>query len=386
MSSPRNNGNGGWYKTGKRNKRKGSPLEKAPTTRGVQGELDFELDREDNGQYTDGGDQQSVSSLLSATNKVLYGETIPPTTPIVTMNPETVSTYIAETNKKLDYIIDKLSKLENIEKKLDQLDNTVRYMDQRVVAVETKTCEFEKSVTFMSDKIDDFQKKCKELDTMSDELRKQNQSIKMLCNEIENTRQDRNELRESVTDLKCRSMQYNLVFTGLGGETRDEDTEGKLRDFISQELGQENIELCNVHRFGRFTEGRRRPIVAKFIYYRDLQRIKDHAYRLRGKPYGISEQFPPEIEDRRKVLYPVMRRLRQAGEKPKLVRDRLYVNGKPYNSSFDFAKAAQQNEGVGPHFNKKTILQQNRQVLDLARDLDLDRPRPHLHRRFHHAY
>jgi hypothetical protein len=47
-------------------------------------------------------------------------------------------------------------------------------------------------------------------------------------------------------------QKYNLVFTGLGGESKTEDTEGKLRDFIFHELGiEQNIAFVNVHRFKR---------------------------------------------------------------------------------------------------------------------------------------
>uniref|UniRef100_K1PRL8 Uncharacterized protein n=1 Tax=Magallana gigas TaxID=29159 RepID=K1PRL8_MAGGI len=45
-------------------------------------------------------------------------------------------------------------------------------------------------------------------------------NIKSLQKEKEDIRQ----LKDSIVDLQCRSMKYNLVFTGLGGETKEEDT------------------------------------------------------------------------------------------------------------------------------------------------------------------
>lgn len=35
---------------------------------------------------------------------------------------------------------------------------------------------------------------------------------------------DLKDLKDTVLDLKCRSMKNNLIFTGLGGETNSEDT------------------------------------------------------------------------------------------------------------------------------------------------------------------
>ncbi|XP_069139338.1 putative uncharacterized protein DDB_G0279653 [Argopecten irradians] len=126
-------------------------------------------------------------------------------------------------------------------------------------------------------------------------------------------------------------MKYNLVFTGLAGESRNENTMSLLRDFIYVELGiQERIEFANVHRFGRSANGKPRPIVARFIYQQDLQYVKSQSFRLKGTSFGIHEQYPGEIEERRKKLYPVLKHNKQAGNDAKLVRDRLYINGRQY--------------------------------------------------------
>jgi hypothetical protein len=45
-------------------------------------------------------------------------------------------------------------------------------------------------------------------------------------------------MKTDITDLKCRSMNNNLIFTGLF-ESPSEYTEGILREFITNELGIE---------------------------------------------------------------------------------------------------------------------------------------------------
>lgn len=136
-------------------------------------------------------------------------------------------------------------------------------------------------------------------------------------------------LRSEVLDLKCRSMKNNLIFTGLH-EVSDEDTEALLREFLYKELGIDyNIEFGSVHRFGRNSWGRR-PIVARFLYYRDLQYVLDNAFRLKGKQFGISPQFPLEIEERRRKLYPVLKEAKRNRRKVIMVRDRLYIDNELY--------------------------------------------------------
>ena len=126
-------------------------------------------------------------------------------------------------------------------------------------------------------------------------------------------------------------MKYKLVFTGIP-EHRNEDTETVVRSFISQELGADDwFEFANVHRFGRYNRRRPRPIVARFIYKWQLSLILDSAKFLKGKPYGINQQYPQEIEQARRSLYPVMKQMRAEGKDVKLVRDVLFVDGEPYD-------------------------------------------------------
>jgi len=137
--------------------------------------------------------------------------------------------------------------------------------------------------------------------------------------------EDIESLKSTVLDLQCRSRKNNLIFTGLH-EVNNEHTEDLLRDFLYSELGIDyKIEFGNAHRFGRNSWGRR-PIVARFLYFADLQYILYNAYKLRNRPFGIKQPFPWEIENRRKQLYSIQRGAKRRGNRVTLVRDRLYIN------------------------------------------------------------
>ena len=49
---------------------------------------------------------------------------------------------------------------------------------------------------------------------------------------------------------------------------------------------------------------------------------------LKGTNYGIQEQCPYEIEEKRKPLYPLLRSAKRNRQKATLVKDKLYVGGK----------------------------------------------------------
>ena len=91
----------------------------------------------------------------------------------------------------------------------------------------------------------------------------------------------------------------------------------------------------NVHRFGNPGPTGVKPIVAHFLYRKDLELILKHGYRLKGKFYSVNEQFPLEIEKRRKQLYPVLKQAKQEKKRVKLVRDKLYINDCLYSPCID---------------------------------------------------
>ena len=105
-----------------------------------------------------------------------------------------------------------------------------------------------------------------------------------------------------------------------------------LCNFLNTELQLNyRISFGNLHRFGKPGLNGVRPIVARFVYRAELEHVLQNAYKLKGKPYGISEQFPKEIEDKRKMLYPIMKQAKKDGKRVKLVRDKLFIDGQSYN-------------------------------------------------------
>ena len=113
---------------------------------------------------------------------------------------------------------------------------------------------------------------------------------------------------------------------------------GTLLRFLEQEMGVYRIiDFHRVHRIGAFDKDTAdtypRPIIASFEKFKDREFIRSLAREtLRGRRYGIREQFPRVIEQKRKMLYPVAKEARQNKEnKVRLVRDRLFINNKEVN-------------------------------------------------------
>ena len=66
---------------------------------------------------------------------------------------------------------------------------------------------------------------------------------------------------------------------------------------------------------GRFIRSKTRPIVVKFAFYPDRERVRAAAKNLEGMTYSIGQQLPKEIQGvRRRRLVPIMKKTKQEGK------------------------------------------------------------------------
>ncbi|KAK3082855.1 hypothetical protein FSP39_007224 [Pinctada imbricata] len=140
------------------------------------------------------------------------------------------------------------------------------------------------------------------------------------------------ELNDQQLDLQTRSMRDNLIFYGI--EEKDgENCESVLKEFIADVLKvEQRVEFHRVHRMGRKIHGKIRPIVAKFVQFKEREVVRKSVYTsLAGndenKKYGINEQFPRIINERRKKLYPYYKSAKRQNKRAQLVVDKLFIDG-----------------------------------------------------------
>lgn len=236
-----------------------------------------------------------------------------------------------------------MKRIENGINKIDEIKTTVtamaydiRKLTTDVKAVESKYGEMETNIQGLSNVFDDIKEKChkhtEEVGNLNDRISRLEKELRDIPARNANTPPDIKYLRDTVLDLQCRSMKNNLIFTGLAYR-QSENCEQKLRDLIYEELGiEQHIEFGNVHRFGKIGRNGVRPIVARFIYHHQLKLVLTNAYKLWRTAFGVHEQFPAKIVERRQKLYPVMNEARRNGKRTSMVRDRLYIEGKLYTT------------------------------------------------------
>lgn len=298
----------------------------------------------------------------SPQHQFMYPPSFPPV--YTDFTPPQLQTDIHEMNNRLKSIEEKFSKLLSIEKEVTHLRSEVAKSKSDQSSLNSRLSEVEKFCETFSDVVDDTIQFKRKIQESVSELQQDNKSINTQIQSIKNNNTKLNDL---CLHIQTRSMEENLIFFGVeearqGSGNGRENTEQTIRTFIKETLQNDttinqdsqinidDIKFDRVYRLGGPQKpqetGRPRPIVAKFERFLDRETIRKSGIVLNKsqRRYKIHEHFPKEIEDRRKVLYPIARRFAESGEKVAIVRDKLYVNNKQYDPVTKTFKHANDNE------------------------------------------
>ena len=223
-------------------------------------------------------------------------------------------------------------------KSMSQTKNDVSRLNSEVFSAKAKFSVLNDKMESYDSSIQSYSNLCDGIVTANTEA---NSKIDHLMDKVMTLELDQDEMRakqskqeEKLIDLQWRGMRENLIFTGIGEPSlargEYENVELTLRNFLRIEMDiTEPIPFDRVHRLGKFNPEQARPIIAKFERFRDKEFVRKQAPRtLVNKPFGVNEHYPVEMENKRKLLYPEVKKARRNTEnKVKFVKDRLFVNG-----------------------------------------------------------
>ena len=157
--------------------------------------------------------------------------------------------------------------------------------------------------------------------------------IAVIKNELKNTqllnleeRKAMKDSKEKLVDLEDRSRRNNLRIDGLKESEREtwEVTEQKVKALFKEQLNiSEDIEIDRAHRVGRRDQNKPRTIVLRCNRYKQKERVKKTAKRLKGTGIFINDDFSFETLEVRKELFKTAKELRSKGKGAKVVKDRL---------------------------------------------------------------
>ncbi|XP_061164517.1 uncharacterized protein LOC133173550 [Saccostrea echinata] len=242
-----------------------------------------------------------------------------------------IETNSSSLEKRMCDIENKMSTINRLAEAVVSLENKMQRFEGEIKTMKETVTEAEVSARSISDMFDSVKHIAeKELEQLRDGSKKMDMELN---SSVQSLKKKNVELQESITDLRSRSMRDNLVFCGIP-EKRNENCETVLRNFLKHKMKiYDYISFERVHRMGKYDEYNTKPrnIVAKFSFFQDREYIRTQALRkLKGTHVWVNEQYPPEVEERRKKLYPVIRQARKEHRRVKLVKDTLYIDGDLY--------------------------------------------------------
>ena len=239
----------------------------------------------------------------------------------------------------LQAILAKLEKLDSIESavkkieaNLEKLENRTRRLEDFQTTAKKDIEDLKEGINFtgqqLSDKTKALERTHRLYETQLAELTRKCQKNEDLLGEI----------HTKNLYLESYSRRENIKFTNIEESTeiggRNEDTEEVLRTFLERDLGYRearNVEFQCVHRIGKSKDGNPRPILARFLRYKDCQQIFSLGHRLKGTNFQMFRDLPQEIIARCKAQMEAFKDARKNGVAASFSQsqpDKLYIRGK----------------------------------------------------------
>ena len=219
----------------------------------------------------------------------------------------------------------------------------------------------------MNTKLDQVLTACGEIALLKDEIRKLRDEVKNLKQSLQSAEEEIESLQDSQKETSAQVKENNedtdFLFEDIGalrrrnikleaytrrenvrifnvGEEEDENTEELVRSVFVANLKipadkVNDIRFERVHRISTNNSSLRapsypKPIIARFSHYQDKDYVRSFYKNLKGTNIGFSDDFPKEIEEIHRKLYPVLKKAKQDKQKAFFNFDKLIINGQMY--------------------------------------------------------
>ena len=168
-------------------------------------------------------------------------------------------------------------------------------------------------------------------------------TVQCLEKKIVNSEADINEFRfkiKSIQDrliyMESQSRRENLLIDGIPEVAGQENCLKTVYEIFEKSLKIDNakdIKIVRCHRMGpprqqRGANTRPRPIIVKFHWFGDREKVWNSRKNLKDTDIFLNEDFPREIVERRKTLWPVMKAARERDHESFIVVDKLHIKYK----------------------------------------------------------
>ncbi len=143
-------------------------------------------------------------------------------------------------------------------------------------------------------------------------------------------------LQDHVIKLESHSRRDNLLMDGLTENANETDTQctDKVYDIVVSKFryaqARNNIKIVRYHHLDKRSNTRPHTVIFKLWWYEDREYIWNDRSKLKNSQIWLQEDFPTEIQMRRKILQPIMQTATSQGKRASLNVGKLIINGSVY--------------------------------------------------------
>lgn len=241
----------------------------------------------------------------------------------------------SQTDDDSEHVEPKLStshRLDAMNAKLDELLATC----SEIKTLKSEICGLRGELKDLKDSLDFANQ---EIETLKAEFAKTSATVEENIEDIESLDADIETLKRRNIKLEAYTRRENVRIFNVEEEV-DENTEAVVRNLLVTKMQiplekVKSIRFERVHRIPKKTQNQRlpnrpRPVIARFSHYQDKEFVQSFYKNLNGTTIGFSDDFPKEVEDIHKALYPVLKKARQNQQRAYFKFDKLIIDGRIY--------------------------------------------------------
>ena len=163
----------------------------------------------------------------------------------------------------------------------------------------------------------------------SDKAEAVNKRVSVLEAALSQSRMEQKKLQDKTLQLELYSRRDNLRLEGIT-EHKDENCLNLVQETLSKMgIDPATIPIARTHRLGPYVSNRpnKRPIIFKLVNSADREQIWSKRVTLKGSRVWLSEDYPGEMDKKRKLLWPYVRAARQGDPNHPATRVSAYLRG-----------------------------------------------------------
>lgn len=245
-----------------------------------------------------------------------------------------------ELGKKVTKLESNISNLNHSIKKINETLSSVQGQLNNVMSKINgmpKNHEVDKALSSLNETVETIEKNLKGYEASQKNVQEELSSMKYELNMVKSQQKKQNE-RQIKQESQTR--RDNLLFDGIpevpnGTKETHDDCLAKIYDILETKMGiveAKAIKIDRCHRNGflptrpRAGPSRPRSIIVKFNLFSDRQKIWKARFNLKNHNIFVNEDFPAEVNHRRKKLFPILQKAkRELNMTAYLVVDKLHL-------------------------------------------------------------